>query len=86
MAKKQAKSALQEPVAISEELEAVVGKGPLSRTEVTKRLWAYIKKNNRQDPQKKRMIIPDDKLKRVFGKSSPVDMFEMTSLVSKHYR
>jgi chromatin remodeling complex protein RSC6 len=86
MAAKRGKSALQEPVAISAELEAVVGKGPLSRTEVTKRLWAYIKQNRRQDPNKKRMIIPDDKLKKLFGKGTPVDMFEMTSLVAKHYR
>jgi chromatin remodeling complex protein RSC6 len=85
MAKKK-QSALQEPVAISAELEAIVGKGPLSRTEVTKRLWAYIKQNHRQDPHKKRMIIPDAKLEKVFGKKGPVDMFEMTSLVSRHYR
>jgi chromatin remodeling complex protein RSC6 len=69
---------------ISEELAEVVGKGPMPRSEVVKKLWAYIKKNNLQDPKKKRNIIADAKLKVVFGGKGVVDMFEMTKLVSKH--
>ena len=73
------------PMKLSEELADVVGKGPMPRTEVTKKLWAYIKKHNRQDPKNKRNIIPDEKLERIFGKSKKaVNMFEMTKLVSKH--
>ena len=71
------------PMKLSEELTAVVGKGPLPRTEVTKKLWAYIRKNNRQDPANRRNIIADEKLEKVFGKKK-VNMFEMTKLVSKH--
>ncbi len=71
------------PMKLSEELTAVVGKGPLPRTEVTKKLWAYIRKNNRQDPTNRRNIIADEKLEKVFGKKK-VNMFEMTKLVSKH--
>ena len=56
------------PMKLSEELSAVVGKGPLPRTEVTKKLWAYIRKNNRQDPANRRNIIADEKLEKVFGK------------------
>ncbi len=85
MAAKKQSSALQKPVAISKELEAIVGKGPMPRTEVTKKLWAYIKSHNRQDPRNKRNIIPDEKLTVVFGRKTAVDMFEMTSLLSKHY-
>ncbi|MBJ7449491.1 MAG: hypothetical protein JHC93_03920 [Parachlamydiales bacterium] len=84
MAQERKNSALMKPVDISEELAAIIGKGPMPRTEVTKKLWAYIKKNNRQDPKNKRNIIPDDKLKKVFGTDKAVNMFEMTKLVSKH--
>jgi chromatin remodeling complex protein RSC6 len=73
-----------EPLEVSDELAAVVGKGPMPRTEVTKKLWAYIKKHNCQDPQNRRNIIPDDKLKKVFGSNKPINMFEMTKKVSKH--
>ncbi|GAB4186325.1 MAG: SWIB complex protein [Simkaniaceae bacterium] len=73
-----------EPLEVSDELAAVVGKGPMPRTEVTKKLWAYIKKHNCQDPKNRRNIIPDDKLKKVFGSSKPINMFEMTKKVSKH--
>ena len=59
-------------------------KGPMPRSEVVKKLWMYIKKNNLQDPKKKRNIIADNKLKVVFGGKAVVDMFEMTKLVSKH--
>ena len=74
-----------QPMHVSDELAAVVGRGPMPRTEVTKKLWAYIKANKRQDPANKRNIIPDDKLAKVFGSSKKsVNMFEMTKLVSKH--
>ncbi len=72
------------PMKLSPELEAVVGKGPMPRSEVVKGLWVYIKKNNLQDPTNKRNINADDKLKVVFGGKSVVNMFEMTKLVSKH--
>lgn len=77
-------SALKKPVKVSEELAIVIGKGPMPRTEVTKKLWAYIKKHHRQDPKNKRNIIPDDNLAKVFGTKKAVNMFEMTKLVSKH--
>lgn len=66
-------------------LAAVVGSSPLPRTEVVKKLWAYIKKNNLQDKNNKRNINADDKLKSLFGKST-VNMFEMTKIVSKHLK
>jgi len=72
------------PLKLTADLEAVVGKGPLPRSEVVKKLWMYIKKNNLQDPQNKRNIKADDKLKPVFGGKAVVNMFEMTKLVSKH--
>jgi len=72
------------PLNVSPELEAVVGKGPMPRSEVVKALWIYIKKNNLQDPQHKRNIVADAALKAVFGGKGTVDMFEMTKLVSKH--
>ena len=62
----------------------VVGSKPIPRTEVTKRLWAYIKKNGLQDKKNRRMINADDKLKAVFGGKASVNMFEMTKLVNKH--
>jgi len=79
-----ANSAFMKPLKLTADLEAVVGKGPMPRSEVVKKLWAYIKKNNLQDPKKKRNIVADAKLKTVFGGKSVVDMFEMTKLVSKH--
>ncbi len=69
---------------ISGELAAVVGKGPMPRSEVVKSLWVYIKKNNLQDPSNKRNINADETLKKVFGGKGTVNMFEMTKLVSKH--
>ncbi|MBP9719166.1 MAG: SWIB/MDM2 domain-containing protein [Candidatus Levybacteria bacterium] len=77
-------SAFMKPLNVSPELEAVVGKGPMPRSEVVKALWVYIKKNNLQDPAKKRNIVADAALKVVFGGKGTVDMFEMTKLVSKH--
>ena len=72
------------PLNVSPELAAVVGNGPMPRSEVVKALWVYIKKNNLQDPQKRRNINADENLKKVFGGKGTVDMFEMTRLVSKH--
>lgn len=77
-------SAFMKPLTVSPELAAVVGKGPMPRSEVVKALWIYIKKNNLQDPAKKRNIVADPALKVVFGGKAVVDMFEMTKLVSKH--
>ena len=79
-----ANAAFMKPLNVSAELAAVVGKGPLPRSEVVKKLWVYIKSNNLQDPKAKRNIIADANLKKVFGGKAVVDMFEMTKLVSKH--
>lgn len=79
-----ANSAFMKPLNVSAELAAVVGPGPMPRSEVVKKLWAYIKGKNLQDPQKKRNINADAALKVVFGGKATVDMFEMTKLVSKH--
>lgn len=78
-----ANAALSKPLKLSADLEAVIGKGPLPRTEVVKKLWEYIKKHNLQNPTNKRNILADDKLKAIFGKGE-VTMFEMTKLVSAH--
>ena len=77
-------SAFMKPMNISAELEAVVGKGPMPRSEVVKALWVYIKKNGLQDPKNKRNINADENLKKVFGGKATVNMFEMTKLVSTH--
>ncbi len=73
-----------QPMKPSKDLAAVVGEGPMPRTEVTKKLWAYIKKNNLQDAKNKRNINPDEKLSKIFGGKKAVNMFEMTKLVNKH--
>lgn len=77
-------AALSKPLTLSPELEAVVGKGPMPRTEVVKQLWVYIKKHDLQNPANKRNILADEKLKVVFGGKAEVTMFEMTKLVSPH--
>lgn len=77
-------SAFMKPMTVSSELAAVVGKGPMPRSEVVKGLWAYIKKHNLQDPKNKRNINADEALKKVFDGKAMVNMFEMTKLVSKH--
>jgi len=82
--KSKANSAFMKPMKISETLAAVVGKGPLPRSGVVKKLWAYIKKNKLQDTKNKRNINADASLKAVFGGKKVVNMFEMTKLVSKH--
>ena len=67
-------------------LSAIVGSTPIPRTEITKKLWQYIKKNGLQDAKERRMINADDKLKPVFGGKGRVSMFEMTKLVNKHLK
>ncbi len=84
MPAKKANSAFMKPLSVSDELAAVVGKGPMPRSEVVKALWVYIKKHNLQDPKNKRNINADANLKAVFGGKAVVNMFEMTKLVSKH--
>ena len=87
MAKKSARkpnAAFMKPVQPNDKLAAVVGSNPLPRTELTKKLWAYIKKNGLQDKKVKTQINADDKLKAVFGGKSKVSMFEMTKLVSNN--
>ena len=94
MAKKTAKkkaarkpnAAFMKPVTPSDMLAEVVGSKPIPRTEVTKKLWAYIKKNGLQDKKNKRMINADANLKAVFGGKASVNMFAMTKLVSKHLK
>ncbi len=86
MATKKKNSAFMQPVEISDDLKAVVGPGPLPRTEIIKKLWAYIKKNNLQDEKNKRNIIPDEKLAKVFGGKAAIDMFQMTKKVSAHIK
>jgi chromatin remodeling complex protein RSC6 len=77
-------AAFMKPMGTSAALAAVIGSGAMPRTEVTKKLWAYIKRNGLQDSKNRRMINADDKLKVVFGGKSQVSMFDMTKLVSKH--
>ncbi|MEQ8410192.1 MAG: SWIB/MDM2 domain-containing protein [Erythrobacter sp.] len=76
-------NALQKPVQLSGDLEAVVGKGPMTRAEVTSKVWEYIKANNLQDAKDKRQINPDAKLGAVIG-NDQISMFKMTAAVSKH--
>ena len=90
MAKKATKrkpnAAFMKPVQPDAALSEVVGSKPLPRTELTKKLWAYIKKNNLQDKKNRRNIHSDDALKAVFAGKAVVNMFEMTKLVSKHLK
>ncbi len=82
-AKSKAGSAFMKALKPSEKLAAVIGSASIPRTEVVKKIWAYIKKHNLQNPKNKRNILADAKLKEVFGKLE-VTMFEMTKLISKH--
>ena len=84
--KRTANAAFMRPVQPDDTVAAVVGGKPIPRTEVTKRLWAYIKKHGLQDKKNKRMINADASLKAVFGGKSTVNMFEMTKLVNKHLK
>lgn len=83
---RKANPALLRPMTLSADLEAVVGAGPMPRSQVVKKLWEYIKKNDLQNPKNKRNILADDKLKALFGGKSEVTMFEMTKLVSPHMK
>jgi chromatin remodeling complex protein RSC6 len=78
--------AFMKPLTPSQDLAAVVGNAPLPRTEVTKKVWDYIKKHKLQDPENKRNINADDKLKAVFGGKNQVSMFEMTKIISGHLK
>ena len=83
-AKRKPNAAFMKPLQCSPALAAVIGERPMPRTEVTKRLWDYIKKNKLQDAKNRRMINADDKLGAVFGGKRQVSMFDMTKLVGKH--
>lgn len=81
---KKANSAFMKPLTLSDDLAAVVGKGPMPRSEIVSKMWEYIKKNNLQDAKNKRNINADDKLKAVFGGKKTVTMFEMAKHISNH--
>lgn len=83
-AKRKPNAAFMKPMQPSAALGAVIGGNPMPRTEVTKKIWNYIKRNGLQDTKNRRMINADDKLKEVFGGKRQVSMFEMTKLVNKH--
>jgi upstream activation factor subunit UAF30 len=85
-AKRKPNAAFMKPMQPDAALSAVVGTKPIPRTEITKKLWQYIKRNGLQDAKERRMINADDKLKTVFGGRGKVSMFEMTKLVSKHMK
>jgi upstream activation factor subunit UAF30 len=84
--KRKPNAAFMKPMTPSSTLSEVIGSKAMPRTEVTKKLWAYIKKNKLQDAKKRTMINADDKLRAVFGGRKQVSMFEMTKLVSKHLK
>ena len=84
MAKRKPNAAFMKPMQPDDALAAVVGSKPIPRTEITQKLWEYIKKNNLQDAQNRRNINADDKLLKLFNGKKQVSMFEMTKLVSKH--
>ena len=84
--KRKPSAAFMKPMQPSATLSEVVGAKAMPRTEVTKKLWAYIKKNKLQDAKKRTMINADDKLRAIFGGKRQVSMFEMTKLVSKHLK
>jgi upstream activation factor subunit UAF30 len=83
---RKANAAFMKPMTPSADLAEVIGSKPMPRTEVTKKLWQYIKKNGLQDSKNKRNINADPALKKVFGGKSTVSMFEMTKLVGKHLK
>jgi chromatin remodeling complex protein RSC6 len=86
MANKQQGSALQRPVQPDDKLAAVVGAEPKPRTEITKKIWDYIKANNLQDSENRRNINADDKLRPIFNGKDQVSMFEKTKLVNQHIK
>ena len=79
-------NALQQPLTPSAQLAAVVGSGQITRGDVVSKIWAYIKKNNLQNPKNKREILADDKLKPIFDGKSAVSMFEMNKHLAKHLK
>jgi len=83
-AKRKPNAAFMKPMQPDAALGAVIGTKPIPRTEITKKIWVYIKKHDLQDAKNRRMINADAKLKPVFGKKKQVSMFEMTKLISKH--
>lgn len=83
-AKRTPNAAFMKPMNISVDLQSIVGSKAIPRTEVTKKVWVYIKKNNLQDPKQKRNINADAALQKVFGGKKTVNMFEMTKLINKH--
>lgn len=83
--KKGGNSALQQPLQPSEDLAAIVGAGTMARGEVVSRVWEYIRKHNLQNPEDKREILADDKLKKVFGKDKAT-MFEMNKYLAQHLK
>ena len=85
-AKRKPNAAFMRPMQPDGALGAVVGNNPIPRTEITKKLWQYIKRNGLQDAKERRMINADDKLRAVFGGKGKVSMFEMTKLVNKHIK
>lgn len=86
MAKDKKNSAFMKPVNISDALAKVVGRGPMPRTEVTKKVWEYIKKHKLQDQKNKRMINPNKELADVLGDHKPIDMFKMTSKIAANIK
>jgi chromatin remodeling complex protein RSC6 len=84
--KRKPNAAFMKPVQPDAVLAAVVGSTPMPRTELTKKIWAYIKRNGLQDKKNRRNINADDKLKAVFGGKASVNMFQMTALVAKHVK
>jgi upstream activation factor subunit UAF30 len=85
-AKRKPNAAFMRPMQPDAALGAVVGSSPIPRTEITKKIWGYIKRNGLQDAKERRMINADDKLRVVFGGKGKVSMFEMTKLVNKHMK
>ena len=85
-AKRTPNAAFMKAMKPSDALAEIVGEKPLPRTEVTKKVWAYIKKNNLQDAKDRKKINADPALQKVFGGKKSVDMFEMTKLVNKHLK
>ena len=84
--KRKPNAAFMKPVHPDATLAAVVGASAMPRTELTKKIWGYIKRNGLQDKKNRRMINADDKLRAVFGGKGQVNMFQMTSLVNKHVK
>jgi len=85
-AKRKPNAAFMKPMTISPQLGTVIGTSPMPRTEVTKKLWAYIKRKGLQDQKNRRMINADENLRPIFGGKAQVSMFDMTKLVSKHLK